>query len=159
MRPHRLHPMGFSRQENWSRLPFPFPGDLPDPGLLHCRQILYHLCHPPTPQHCVDLPTNPGAGKMGLTPPLPPTPNVHHLLMQCCIQKNSSLKTDPWVLSNLFLAPQSGDSASWVWPCAWVLSVQFSSVSQLQPHGLQHTRPPCPSPTPGAYLNSCPLSQ
>ena len=29
----------------------------------------------------------------------------------------------------------------------------------LQPYGLQHTRPPCPSPTPGVYLNSCPLSQ
>ena len=26
----------------------------------------------------------------------------------------------------------------------------------LQPHGLQHARPPCPSPTPGAYSNSCP---
>ena len=23
----------FSRQEYWSRLPFPFPGDLPDPGI------------------------------------------------------------------------------------------------------------------------------
>ena len=36
--------MGFSRQEYWSGLPFPPPGDLPDPGiklcLLHCRQIL-----------------------------------------------------------------------------------------------------------------------
>ena len=29
----------------------------------------------------------------------------------------------------------------------------------LQLHGLQHTRPPCPSPTPGAYSNLCPLSQ
>ena len=29
----------------------------------------------------------------------------------------------------------------------------------LQPHGLQHTRPPCPPPTPGVYPNSCPLSQ
>ena len=29
----------------------------------------------------------------------------------------------------------------------------------LWPHGLQHTRPPCPSPTPGVYSNSCPLSQ
>ena len=29
----------------------------------------------------------------------------------------------------------------------------------LQPHGLQHTRPPCPSPTPGVCSNSCPLSQ
>ena len=29
----------------------------------------------------------------------------------------------------------------------------------LQPHGLQHARLPCPSPTPGACSNSCPLSQ
>ena len=29
----------------------------------------------------------------------------------------------------------------------------------LQPHGLQHTRLPCPSPSPGACSNSCPLSQ
>ena len=27
----------------------------------------------------------------------------------------------------------------------------------LQPHGLQHVRLPCPSPTPAAYSNSCPL--
>ena len=27
----------------------------------------------------------------------------------------------------------------------------------LRPHGLQHARPPCPSPTPGAYQNSCPI--
>ena len=41
-------------------------------------------------------------------------------------------------------------------------SVQFSrSVmsNSLQPHGLQHARPPCPSPTPGVYPNSYPLSQ
>ena len=25
--------VGFSRQECWSGLPFPFPGDLPDPGI------------------------------------------------------------------------------------------------------------------------------
>ena len=39
-------------------------------------------------------------------------------------------------------------------------SVQFSrSVmsDSLQHHALQHTRLPCPSPTPGAYSNSCPL--
>ena len=28
----------FSRSEYWSGLPFPFPGDLPNPGLLQCRQ-------------------------------------------------------------------------------------------------------------------------
>ena len=43
----------------------------------------------------------------------------------------------------------------------WYHLVQFScSVmsDSLQPHGLQHTRLPCPSPTPGAYSNSCPWS-
>ena len=29
----------------------------------------------------------------------------------------------------------------------------------LRPHGLQHSRLPCPAPTPGAYSNSCPLRQ
>ena len=41
-------------------------------------------------------------------------------------------------------------------------SVQFSHSimsGSLQPHGLQHTRPSCPSPTPRACSNSCPLSQ
>ena len=40
-------------------------------------------------------------------------------------------------------------------------SGQFShSVvsNSLWPHGLPHTRPPCPSPTPGVYSNKCPLS-
>ena len=40
-------------------------------------------------------------------------------------------------------------------------SAQFSHsvVSKsLRAHGLQHARPPCPSPTPRAYWNSCPLS-
>ena len=37
--------MGFSKQEHWSGLPFPSPGDLPDPGIkppYHGRQVLYH---------------------------------------------------------------------------------------------------------------------
>ena len=40
-------------------------------------------------------------------------------------------------------------------------SVQFSHsvpFDSLRPHGLQHARPPCPSPTPRVYSNSCPLS-
>ena len=44
-----------------------------------------------------------------------------------------------------------------------IFTHQFRSVTQscptLRPHGLQHARPPCPSPTPGAYSNSCPLSR
>ena len=39
-------------------------------------------------------------------------------------------------------------------------SIPFShSVVSLQSHGLQHARLPCPSPMPGAFLNSCSLSQ
>ena len=41
-------------------------------------------------------------------------------------------------------------------------TVQFSRLvmsDSLQPRRLQHSRPPCPSPTPGVYSNSCPLSQ
>ena len=44
-----------------------------------------------------------------------------------------------------------------------ILLVQFSSVAQLcptlRPHESQHARPPCPSPTPVVYSNSCPSSQ
>ena len=43
-------------------------------------------------------------------------------------------------------------------PVAQFSSVQFSCLvmsDSLQTHGLQHSRPPCPSPTPGAYSNSC----
>ena len=42
-----------------------------------------------------------------------------------------------------------------------ISSFQFScSVvsASLRPHELQHTRPPCLSPTPGVYPNPCPLS-
>ena len=42
------------------------------------------------------------------------------------------------------------------------ISVQFSQSvvsDSLWPHGLQHTRLPCLSPTPGVYSNSCTLNQ
>ena len=56
-----------------------------------------------------------------------------------------------------------GDSTPVTWEnCSkQASSVQFShSVvsDSLQPDGLQHSSPPCPTPTPGDYPNSCPLS-
>ena len=45
--------------------------------------------------------------------------------------------------------------------CGCISSLQFScSVvsNSLWPHGLQHARPPCPSPTPRVHPNPCPLS-
>ena len=50
----------------------------------------------------------------------------------------------------------------------WWICIQFFSLVQfsrsvmsdsLQPHELQHARPPCPSPTPGVHPNSCPSSR
>ena len=51
----------------------------------------------------------------------------------------------------------------YLWYYILHLQVLFFSRSvmsdSLRPQGLQHARLPCPSPTPGAYSNSCPLSQ
>ena len=49
-----LHPWDFSRQENWSGLPFPSPGHLPDPGMepgAPARQVDTLLSE--SPQKCV----------------------------------------------------------------------------------------------------------
>ena len=43
-------------------------------------------------------------------------------------------------------------------PQLWLFSHPVVS-NCLWPHGLQHTRLPCPSPSPGACSNSCPLSR
>ena len=51
--------------------------------------------------------------------------------------------------------------------CIYIYVFQFSSVQfsrsvvsdSLQPHEQQHTRYPCPSPTPGVHPNPCPLSR
>ena len=51
------------------------------------------------------------------------------------------------------------------WDIRIIWATNFSLIQSLSPaqlfatHGLQHTRPPCPSPAPGVYSNSCPLSQ
>ena len=42
--------------------------------------------------------------------------------------------------------------------CRWYQFSHSVVSDSLQPHGLQHTRPPCPSPTPGVYWNSCTLA-
>ena len=60
-----------------------------------------------------------------------------------------------WVLTWCKRASQ----LSWA---PFIRAVQFShSVmsDSLWPHELQHARPPCPSPTPGVYSNSCPSSR
>ena len=81
--------------------------------------------------------------------PLPATP---HLPIPLC---TNFLK----FLSSHLLSPLPYSSGSPHWG-RQTPSVQFSrSVvsNSLWPHGLQHARLPCPSPSPGACSNSCPL--
>ena len=55
------------------------------------------------------------------------------------------------------LEKNSQQNISWI---SFVFSsVQSVMSDSLWSHGPQHTRPPCPSPTPGVYSNSCPLRQ
>ena len=80
------------------------------------------------------------------------------------IKSNSPLLYDPAIPFLRYLLKGNEDICP---PKDWYKNIlQFSSVqssrpvvsNSLQPHGLQHTRPPCPSPTPGVYSNSCPLN-
>ena len=49
---------------------------------------------------------------------------------------------------------------SWILLGKLFISVRSPShIRSLQPHELQHPRPPCPSPPPGVYSNSCPLTR
>ena len=102
-----------------------FPNQGLNPGLLPCKQILYHLSHQGSPVvkvHEINV--------LG---------RVHH-----------------WAEHLV-----SAHHCYFVWIMMEEVQFSHSVVSNsLQPHGLQHTRLlPCPSPTPGAYSNSCPLSQ
>ena len=48
----------------------------------------------------------------------------------------------------------------WLCQRLWLCSVQLlSRVRLFWPHEPQHTRPPCPSPTPRVHSNPCPLSR
>ena len=86
------------------------------------------------------------------------TPLSFHLLISswCLLRLNPciSQKTEDFHWENSWL------SAYWIIKLSQFSSVQLlSRVDSLQPHELQHTRPPCLSPTPGVYSNSCPSSR
>ena len=88
--------VGFSTQEYWSELPFPSPGELPNPEMEPVSSAL----------------------------------------------QADTLPLSHWEASDLLL----------------LLNCSVMSDS-LRPHGQQHPRLPCPSPSPGVCSNSCPLSQ
>ena len=80
---------------------------------------------------------------------------LHSICQQ--IWKNQQEPQD-WKRSVFILIPKKGK----VKECSNYHTAQFSRPvmsNSLRPQGPQHARPPCPSPTPGVYSNSCPLSQ
>ena len=133
-----------------------FPTQGSNLGLPHGRQTLYHLSH----QGSLD---NSGLLKNCNLPG-----SSVHVIFQARIlewvaipysrgSSNPGIKPAslaPLVLAGRFLTPSP----------TWKATLGFSSVqfshsvvsSSLRPHGLQHTRPLCPSLTPGACSNSCP---
>ena len=63
-------------------------------------------------------------------------------------------------LCSFFSLKASNDKSCRSARCSPTFQLGYSIVSNsLWYHGLQHARRPCPSPTPRACLNSCPLSQ
>ena len=89
------------------------------------------------------------------------TSNIHIFLLR---NKYKAAKTrqvlDHWGLTpkpKMVFLECSPRSSSTHCPPLSLLLFSLSVVSDsLQPHGLQHSRLPCPSPTPRAYSNSCP---
>ena len=130
--------MGFSRQEHWSGLPCPPPGDLPNPGieptslrLLHGRQILYCLNHQGSPSLHTNI-------KLFLYP-------------LYCWQIDSLCRYFIRFLLIFFFFFFWIELLQW-----WGYLFSCSAVSDsLWVHGLQHSRLPCPSLTPRACSNSC----
>ena len=62
----------------------------------------------------------------------------------------------------MFLFAKQNNQITNTIPIKSISSVQFShsvTSDSLQPHDLQHARPPCPSPTPRVHSDSRPLSQ
>ena len=174
--------MGFSRQEYWSELPFPSPEHLPNPGIKHGYPVLqtdslltelsgklsillmlsqiqlsilsipcFRDCGAETKHFCFAL---------------------SKLLNERICEYNKSVAVKFGRLcSAAVLWGAFFFLGGWIFVCKqmcwenrlWLcFSVQFSCsvmCNSLWPHGLQHPRPSCPSPTPRAYSNSCPSSR
>ena len=95
-----------------------------------------------------------------------PGPVRTHSLPQCKLKYsliNAIIEIQPTYMGCAINFPMGLSSGGDICICFFKLNPQFSSVAQscltLRPHELQHTRPPCPSPTPGVHSNSCPSSR
>ena len=144
--PRTIQSMEFSRPEYWSGCPFPFPGDL-----------------------------NSGIKPRSTTWQVDSLPTLFNISNSsgCMVLSYYSLKfffNFNWRIIALQYCVGFCCTTMWI-SCVCVCvcvcecvscSVQFShSVvsDSLWPHESQHSRPPCPSPTPRVHSNSCPSSR
>ena len=86
---------------------------------------------------------------------------LDHFLCVCiCVHVYYYFFLDHWSLSCIKPSACILRIGFWDFPCGPVVQFSRSVMSNsLQPHGLQHARLPCPSSTPRACSNLCPLSQ
>ena len=129
--------MGSPRQEYWSGLPFPSPEDLPNPGIEPLslvsdreRYVSYDITY---------------------------MQNLKNDTNELIYIQNWA----KWIYTMVRVLRNSEKGAVLFFIILFI-SVQFSHsvvYDSLQSHGPQHSRPPCPSLTPGVYLNSCLLSR
>ena len=136
--------MEFSRQEYWSELRFPPPGDLPHPGIepeISCisgigRQIL---------SHCTTW---------------KPSPNPHIPLKYSRISTVVSYQDLEGIFGFIQICLEPTDDLNWflVFFFCWysvnttaaaTAAKSLQSCPSLQPHGRQPTRLPCPWDSPG----------
>ena len=141
-------PWGLSRQEYWSGFPFTILGDHPNTGI-EPRVIGKVLCFMFTIPEAVNFVPYPSSRTLAYTEvvlqdryKLELEHNKEVSLSNCWFRR--------WDPLQLWYSP--AETPIWLWHCC-------SVTQSLQPHGLQHTMLPCPSPSPRACSNSCPLSR
>ena len=141
--------MGFSRQEYWSGLPCPPPGDLSDPEIEPvspaCRQPKYYY-ESETPQLCWSLWIPRTIQSMEFSRPEyrsgEPFPSPGDLPNPGVKSRSPSLQAD---------SSPAGHKGG---PSITTRSDQISHsvvFDSLRPHESQHAGPPCPSPTPRVH--------
>ena len=175
--------MGFSWQEQWGEFPFIPPGYLPDPGSepvsfmspalageFFTTRATWEAPELDLTWPCVDIHSNTSS------PIIPFYPSSPHRNLSYLLANGEEYCSEIFmILSQLSIFLPMTSCQSFVSSFTFSLhipqflcffppfSVQFSSVAQscltLRPHELQHTRPPCPSPTPGVHSDSRSLSQ
>ena len=146
--------IGFSRQEYWSGLPFPSPGDLPNPEIEPWSFTLQADTLPSKPPgKPISFLGWPNTAENSSywhsrAPNLGPSCLSDYVLHSIFSQASYTQ-----LLSSKQTSPQTICQR---WP---LLFIHSGVSNSLRPHGPQHARLPCPSLSLRACSNSCPLSQ